>query len=219
VAYRLRERGVNVSVATFSGSEKLPESPDVVFIGNGPWAAAALCLELLRAHTQTLKTWLSNGASFFAVGTGAEILSENIVSARGSSSTGLGIFPFSAHRDQERLVGYNTCESPLGQIVGFYDLSSVWVRNKTASPLGRCAIGPYRVAREDGVLIGTSIATQIGGPLLALNPHVADWIIQNVATRRNLSLESSPLAADPLAKNARQAILDNMDQVFSTMAL
>lgn len=219
VAYRLRERGIDVSIKTFSGTEDLPESPDVVFMGNGPWAAAVRSLDVLRPHGKKLQEWARQGISFCAVGTGAEILSEKIVSPHGTPTLGLGVFPFTAHRDEARLVGYNTCESALGQIVGFSDVSSVWVRSETASFLGHGTIGPKRMSRDDGVLMGASIATQIGGPLLALNPHIADWIIGKVAARRKLSLAATELPTDSLATKARQVILDNMDQVFTTIAL
>ena len=219
VVYRLRERGFTVQVETYSGEGSLPEAPDAVFIGNGPWAAALRALDVLRpAHAQ-LQAWMSAGVPFFAVGTGAEILSKMIASRDGVETPGLALFPFSVARDRQRLVAYSDCASRLGRIVGFADLSSEWTLDAGVEPLGHCVIGAKRISREDGVLTDSSIATQMGGPLLALNPHIADWCAERIVTKAGGTLNPTPLPTDVLAEKARGVILDNMDQVFTTIAL
>jgi len=219
VAYRLRERGFDVNVSTFSAGDSLDDKTGAVFIGNGPWAAAVQALEVLTPWRETLHRWLEAGVPFFAVGTGAEILSRTITLRDGQEIPGLGLFPFTVTRDRERLVGYNDCDSPIGRIVGFSDLSSEWTRDQSAEPLGHGVIGVTRLARDDGVVLGSSIATQLGGPVLALNPDVADWFAQRIVTHAGGVFDALPLPTDLLAANARAVILDNMDHVFTTIAL
>ena len=219
VVYRLRERGLTVEVETYSGDGSLPEAPDAVFIGNGPWAAALRALDTLRPAQAKLQHWMSAGVPFFSVGTGAEILSKNVTSRDGSETAGLALFPFSVARDRQRLVAYSDCSSRLGRIVGFADLSSEWTLDAGVEPLGHCVIGAKRVARDDGVLTHSSIATQMGGPLLALNPHIADWCVERIVTNAGGIFQVTSLPTDVLAEKARAVILDNMDQVFTTIAL
>jgi hypothetical protein len=219
VAYRLRERGFDVNVATVAAGDELPAVPGAVFIGNGPWAAAQRALEAMAPWRETLHAWLAAGVPFFAVGTGAEILAKTITMRDGHDVSGIGLFPFSVARDRERLVAYNDCKSPLGRIVGFSDLSSEWIRDAGAEALGTGVLGAKRVVRDDGVIRGSSIATQLGGPILALNPHIADWLAEKIVAHAGGTFEATTLPTDALAENARAVILNNMDQVFTTIAL
>lgn len=219
VAYRLRERGFDVKVSSFAAKDSLSGAPDAVFIGNGPWSAAHRALEAMAPWRKTLLDWLSAGVPFFAVGTGAEILATTITMRDGQEITGLGVFPFTVLRDRDRLVAYNDCASRLGRIVGFSDLSSEWNRDENTEPFGGGVLGAKRVTRDDGVILGSSIATQLGGPVLALNPHVADWFAEKIVAHVGGVFDATPLPTDTLAENARAVILDNMDQVFTTIAL
>jgi hypothetical protein len=54
---------------------------------------------------------------------------------------------------------------------------------------------------------------------LALNPHVADWFAEKIVDHAGGEFDATPLPTDILAENARAVILDNMDQVFTTIAL
>jgi CobQ-like glutamine amidotransferase family enzyme len=219
VAYRLRERGFDVKVSTYSSGDGLGDKPGAVFIGSGPWAAAQRALDALAPVRSTLRDWFSAGVPFFAVGTGAEILARTITLRDGHEISGLDLFPFTVVRDRDRLVAYNDCDSRLGRIVAFSDLSSEWRCDDTAEPLGHGVIGGKRVARNDGVICASSIATQLGGPVLALNPHIADWVAERIVERAGGAFDATPLPTDSLAENARAVILDNMDQVFTTIAL
>ena len=219
VAYRLRERGVDVTVETFAAGDSLSGATGAVFIGNGPWSAAHRALEAMAPWRKTLHAWLSAGVPFFAVGTGAEIFARTITLRDGHEISGLGVFPFTVLRDRERLVAYNDCSSRLGRIVGFSDLSSEWNLDENTEALGTGVIGAKRVARDDGVIMGSSIATQLGGPVLALNPHIADWFAEKIVAHAGGVFDATPLPTDVLAENARAVILDNMDQVFTTIAL
>lgn len=219
VAYRLRERGIDVKVAKVTAGDDLPAAPGAVFIGNGPWAAAQRALDAMAPWRKTLNSWLAAGVPFFAVGTGAEILARNITMREGHDLSGLALFPFDVARDRDRFVGYNDCDSRLGRIVGFSDLSSEWIRDDGAVPLGTGVLGARRVVRDDGVIMGSSIATQLGGPVLALNPHIADWLAEKIVAHAGGTFVATPLPTDVLAENARTVILNNMDQVFTTIAL
>lgn len=219
VAYRLRERGFTVNVATVAAGDELPAVPGAVFIGNGPWAAAQRALVAMAPWRDTLHAWWAAGVPFFAVGTGAEILARTITMRDGYEVSGFGLYPFAVSRDRDRLVGYNDCDSRLGRIVGFSDLSSEWSRDDGVEPLGAGVLGAKRVVRDDGVIMGSSIATQLGGPVLALNPHIADWLAEKIVTHAGGTFEATRLPTDTLAENARAVILNNMDQVFTTIAL
>lgn len=217
--YRLRQRGVDTELIAVSTADALPASADIVVIGTGPWSAAQRISHERDGMGARLSQWFDNGTSFVAMGTGAELLGQTIQLPTGQECPGLGIFPLTATRDAKRLVGYIDSTGPLGRMVGFGDLSSVWNRPVDATALGHAVIGPGRLPLEEGVLVGRSFATQIGGPVLPLNPALADWIIEGALERSGTSMEMTPLAIDDVARRAREVILDNFDQVFTTMAL
>lgn len=217
--FRLRERGVATALTEVARIDDMPGAADLVVIGTGPWSAAERILPQLEVMGSRLRSWFDEGVPFVAVGTGAEVLGESIRLVSGRNVPGLGLFPLTARRDAKRVVGYVESNGPLGRLVGFGDLSSVWERSGDAPALGSAIVGPRRLEMEDGVIVGNSLATQIGGPVLPLNPDVADWIIRVVLARRGQDVELGPLAVDDVAEHARGVILDNFDQVFTTIAL
>jgi CobQ-like glutamine amidotransferase family enzyme len=215
---RLRRAGVDVSLVEHHAGDSLPAEADLVLVGNGPLSAMRNVYDDLVANTDRLRGYLASGVPFFAYGSGAELLSRQITLLDGSVLEGLGIFAFSATRTTKRKVGYVLADTAVGQIAGFEDNASDWILDDGAVPFGTLVFGGGNGdGKAEGVRFASSIATQVGGPILPLNPALTDSLIKAIADRRGLgAIASAPHDdLDRYAAKAREVIIENAKHVFS----
>lgn len=215
---RLERAGIDVSVHRHSAGGTLPNAVDLVIVGNGPVSAIRNIYADLQSVAAELTSWEAAGVPFFAYGAGAELLGAGITLTDGSTIDGLGIFPFRAMRVSARNVGYVLVESSVGQIAGFEDNASRWQLAEGADAFGALVAGSGNGdGTREGVRSGESIATQIGGPVLPLNPALTDSLIRVIAQRQGFEYRTGDghSELDRLAAGARAVIVDNVKHVFS----
>jgi CobQ-like glutamine amidotransferase family enzyme len=220
---RLERAGIAVTVLEHRVGDDFPADADLVLVGNGPLSAMRNVYDDLQRIAPTLRALADSGVPIFAYGSGAELLGHDITLLDGTVTHGLGIFPFHAVRVAERTVGYVLVDSDSGQVVGFEDNASVWKLDAAAVPFGRLVEGggngDGRTGDEgtEGVRRGASIATQIGGPVLPLNPAVTDAILDSIAERKGLeySVGTEHFQLDRFASQARAVMVANAKHVFS----
>ncbi len=214
---RLSRAGIAVTVVEHNAGDTLPTAADLVVVGNGPLSAMRNVYPDLRANAEVLRSWTGAGVPLFAYGSGAELLGHSIRLLDGSTIEGLGILPFSTTRVTERKVGYVLTDTGFGPLVGFEDNASTWTLDPDATALGTVQVGGGNGDGREGVIAGGSIGTQVGGPVLPLNPVLTDALLGMVAAR--LDAEYVPSAADArldeYAARARDVIVANAKHVFS----
>ena len=220
VSHRLSASGIDNEIIGWSGSSELPQNPAAVFIGNGPWSAASLALQRLEASRDALVGFFDQGIPFFAVGVGAELLGREITLPDGQVVSGLGIFPMTVQREADRRVGYMRVSSADGDVIGFGDFASLWHIDDGEQPLGNAVVGD-RVNQifSEGLVSRGSIATRLGGPALPLNPMLTNRFIAGLAQNSGFSFNANPLPVDDYANHARALIVNNLNSVFTTIAL
>ena len=218
---RLTAAGVDSEVVEYRRGDQLPASTDLVVVGGGPLSAVRNIYTDLLVNGARLHEWAAAGTTFFAYGSGAELLGHSVEllpegENGGGALEGLGIFPFRARRVRERTVGYVVVEAEVGRLVGFEDNASVWTVDDGARPLGTVVTGDGNGDGTEGVVAGASVATQMGGPLLPLNPLLTDALVASAAGARGIELTAAvPSALDDYARKAREVMTVNASHVFS----
>lgn len=215
---RLERAGVAVRVVEHRVGDTFPADADLVLVGNGPLSAMRNVYDDLQSIAGTLRGLAASGVSIFAYGSGAELLGHDITLLDGTMIDGLGIFPFHAVRVPERTVGYVLTDTPFGRVVGFEDNASQWKLDVGVSPFGTLVAGGGNGdSSTEGVRIGKAIATQIGGPVLPLNPSVTDAILDAIAERQGFeyAVGTEHFQLDRYAAQARAVIVANAKHVFS----
>lgn len=221
IRVRLEHAGHTVTVVCHTVGADLPHAVDLILVGNGPLSAMRNVHGDLLRVAEKLGSFRASGVPLFAYGSGAELLGNSITLQDGSTLAGLGLLPFHATRVAERTVGYVVIDTPFGQVVGFEDNASMWVLEPSATPLGILEVGGGNGSGQvEGVLDGSAIATQVGGPVLPLNPLLTDAIIAFMASRRGFATETtgvgdSNVDLEQYAARAREVILSNAKHVFS----
>ena len=213
---RLTAAGIEHDLVEYRRGDEFPANADAVIVGSGPLSAMRNIHADLTANADTLRGWAAEGVPIFAYGSGAELLSHGIDLIDGGTMDGAGIFAFRVARVTERKVGYILVNTAWGQLVGFEDNASVWKLDQSATSLGTVTAGSGNGDGHEGAVAGASIATQIGGPVLPLNPRLGDQLVAAVAARLGIDI-APPVATeiDEYARKAREVIVANAAHVFS----
>lgn len=215
---RLVRAGFDVSVVEHRVGDAFPTDADLVLVGNGPVSAIRNIYDDLGAIAPALRALETNGTPIFAYGSGAELLGHDLTLLDGTTLDGFGLFPFRTKRVTKRKVGYIIVDTQLGQVVGFEDNASLWQLDAGATPFGAVVAGEGNGdGTGEGVVVGASIATQVGGPVLPLNPLLTDALIRSIVSRRRFEYAPSTAHADldRYATRAREVISANAKHVFS----
>ena len=217
LATRLERAGLAADVVRYRAGDVLTSDPDLVVVGNGPLSAVRTVYDDFLGLGERLIDLATAGMPILAYGAGAELLSREIALLDGSTLPGIGLFPFRTVRTTVRTVGYIIVDTAHGQVAGFEDNASRWELDAGAAVLGTIVAGGGSAVSSEGVLFRSSIATQVGGPVLPLNPLLTDALIDSAVQRRGL--EYAPGAAtaqlDTFALKAREVIVANAKHVFS----
>lgn len=221
---RARLAGLAADHIAYRRGDKLPADVDAVVIGGGPVSAMRNVHADLLAMGPALKELAADGVVFFGFGSGAELLGHDIRLQDGSTLEGVGILPFRAVRTGKRAVGYIKTVKNGVTVVGFEDHASRWDLDDGAEPLGFIEAGQGNQDeqpenRKEGVRRDALVGTQIGGPVLPLNPVLTDELLGLAAQRRGIDYTPGEAHArlDHYAEKARGVILDNLNHTFHTI--
>ncbi|WP_349903009.1 type 1 glutamine amidotransferase [Parafrigoribacterium humi] len=218
ITARLNRAGVQTSVVQHTAGDALPNDVDLVVVGSGPVSAIRNIHADLLSNAGALRSLSDAGVPFFAYGAGAELLGRSIRLLDGAELAGVRLFPFTTVRIERHRVGYTIVDSEFGQLAGFEDNASLWHLDAGAHPLGRLVAGNGNSdSKQEGVRVANSVATQVGGPILPLNPALTDAIIRSVVDRLGIDYVVGAAHADldHYALKAREVIVDHADHVFS----
>jgi CobQ-like glutamine amidotransferase family enzyme len=213
---RLRWSGVESEIEVFDGSGTVSEQVDAVFVGSGTLAGATSALGDLMPHSRRLLSLADNGVPFLALGLGWEILGQSIALIDGTTLSGIGVFPSTSARSIDRASSECFGFDDAGNLTtGFANHSATLELLGGALPLITLRVGygnssavDARQRPDEGLMHLNLMAARMNGPLLPLNPHLADRFIALVAKRSGFRYQLGPEATlpDGFAQKAREEL-------------
>lgn len=182
---RMSLAGVPTTRVGHEPGDELPERVDIVTIGTGPESALRAVAEDVARIAPTLRAWAADGVPFLAVTAGMHLLGQE-VGMRSGSITGAGVFPLTTAPRAARALSHSfIVDSPFGRLIGVENHGAV-VTVHDAEPLGAVVKGIGNGDGSEGIRTGNAIGTHMHGPVLAMNPLLADHIIGVAAGRAGL---------------------------------
>lgn len=212
---RLQWRGIEAIVKQHDVGDDLESAVDLVHIGSGPLSSQRIVHADVLHIAPALRDLAASGVPFLAVAGGWQLLGHQLVTSDGELITGAGVFPTRATLGAERHVGEAVVESPDGTLAGFENHSASTMLDDGAEPLGTVVEGfgngaDANGSRVEGVRVGESVGTHLHGPVLPMNPVLADRLLAAALATGGYELPqpiTGELAtADRFAANARSAI-------------
>lgn len=174
LAERARRRHVEVVVETVKFGDSLPRA-DVYMLGGGEDGPQRQATDALR-RDGTLAARMSDGAQVLAVCAGLQILGHSFTVQGGADHGGLGLVDLVTKRGERRRVGELLVRVGGDELVGFENHGGVTMLG-TEQALGVVRVGYGNDGTSDGVRTASLIGTYAHGPVLALNPWLADEIL------------------------------------------
>ncbi len=219
LAVRARAYGLDIRISDVHRGDAMPSDVDLVHVGSGPTDSLALVLPDIRRHSSELAKLRDAGVPFVAISAGWFALSESVTFVDGITQPGAGVFPCIVRLTESRAVGEVALVTEFGIVTGFENHSS-FVLDGGLPRFGKMTHGIGSDAslaqseRWDGVLMGSSIGTNVHGPLLPMNPAIADALIRAAMVRRvplwEIPVTEQVAILDDFASRSRQAVIDRL---------
>jgi CobQ-like glutamine amidotransferase family enzyme len=198
---RCRRRGIQAEVMVVDPGQAVPALADVYLLGGAEDAMQEAAARLLANQT-ALPSAAERGAPVLAVCAGYQLLGQAFPGSDGTPVPGLGLLDVTSVRGENRAVGHlatNGSRLPhVPSVLGFENHRGRTVLGPEAEPLAHVSTGIGNGDGTEGAIQGHVVGTYAHGPVLALNPSLADLI---------LSWVLGPLAPldDTNAERAREA--------------
>lgn len=220
---RLQWAGIQSSRHEVRSESDLPSSIDAVFIGSGTLSGALEALALMRSFQKRISDLAASGVPIFALGLGWEILGQEIKLLDGTKVQGLGVYPSKSTRIENRA----SCEAfgfdSSGYLTAGYanHASEIELLNG-ANPLidltsgyGNSSRVKAPEASGEGLIAENLMAARLNGPLLPLNPHLADSFLGLVAKHSGFQYTQSSDEAREVDEYALSARTDLKQRLLS----
>jgi CobQ-like glutamine amidotransferase family enzyme len=223
LAQRARWAGIPVELVRVEARDRLPtDRPAAVVLGSSVDAEVAGVRADLASYAGALGDWMAEGVPVLAVGTGWEILAEQVDLESGSIE-GLGLLPGRAVRVTERATGDLVVDTAVGRLVGFENHArgfslpadaESWgavvrgIGNGGLSSSGTLSSEAHNL--REGSVRGATLGTHLHGPVLAKNPAVADAMLSDSFGPSYSATSPEASRADSLAASARALILGRL---------
>ncbi|NMI01664.1 type 1 glutamine amidotransferase [Pseudonocardia acidicola] len=184
LAQRLRWRGIPADVHRVTARDTPPAGCDIYLLGGGEDIAQYYAASWLQRH-RGLRHALDTRAHILAVCAGMQILGHTMTDATGHHHRGLGLLDLTTAPRSQRAVGQilTRCSLPgVGLLTGFENHRGATSLGAGAQPLGQvvAGIGNGAGPAAEGIVTDRVIATYLHGPVLARNPTLADYLLQQV---------------------------------------
>ena len=188
VAVALRRLGHHVALLDVDSPSDLVSTVDLVCIGSGSGStlrpAATDMMSLLGALSQ----WKDEGAWFFGVGTGWDLLGQTLTLPDGTEMQGAGVFPSVADHRAGRFSGEIAGTDYRGRpSAGYVNQVGTTELSGGVEPLMKVRSSSSDYPAVEGLVGPSMMATKLGGPALALNPHWLEDIVRGLLHTRGLS--------------------------------
>ena len=205
---RAADRDIPVELVAVQPGEPLPRSGDIYLLGGGEDAKQTAAAQELRADGGLLAA-AQRGAAVLGICAGYQLLGETFLGVGGVVAQGLGMLDVRTDRLSTRAVG-NVLANPgweleIDELIGFENHGGATTLGPEAKPLARIevGIGNGDGTGSEGAVTGRVLGTYLHGPVLALNPTLADWLLST-------AVGPMPAIDDSLIDRLRRHRLDEV---------
>ncbi len=179
---RARWRGIDASVTEVGLDDDLPQC-DLLFMGGGTDRIQAVVAADLQRLAGPLRDAVEGGAVVVGVCGGYQLMGRAYEAADGSMLEGLGLIDAETRSGPGRLTGDVVGRGRLMDrdfdVVGFENHGGRTILGAAAEPLIRVQRGNGNNGEDggEGAVQGRVIGTYLHGPVLPLNPDLADLLL------------------------------------------
>ncbi|MFY9783999.1 MAG: hypothetical protein WAK12_10770 [Acidimicrobiales bacterium] len=187
LAERARRRGFEVRVENVGIDDEMPDA-SIYLLGGGEDGPQRLGADLLRRSSFPSRA--RDGSFVLAVCAGLQVLGTSFAVEGDDEYEGLGLVPAQTHRGVRRSVGDLVVRVDGRRLVGFENHGGKTTLEDGLEPLGTVERGVGNDGAVDGYRTATMWASYAHGPVLAMNPWLADEVLAKVLGQELQPLET-----------------------------
>ncbi len=180
---RLRMREIDAEVVPITLNDPVPESLDLYTLGGAEDSAQRLATRHLSKYPGLQKASM-RGVPVLAICAAIQILGHWYETTDGERVEGISLFDVTTTPRETRAIGEVVTEPVhgglTGRLSGFENHRGGTTLGPDAQPLGKTihGIGNGVGDGREGVVQGSVIGTYMHGPVLARNPELADYLLE-----------------------------------------
>ena len=206
---RAEWHGYQVVLHSYNPGDEWPSEVDLIVGGGGQDSGQSIIQDDLLAIGDRLQQLADDDVPMLMICGLYQLFGKFFRTKDGATIRGIGLLDIETHAGPERLIGNITTSSPdFGQIVGYENHSGLTYLGSDVQPLGTVTRGAGNNGQDgiEGARYRNVIGTYLHGSLLPKNPAIADWLIEQAATRRYGNFEPTVID-DRFALQARTIAL------------
>lgn len=219
---RLNWWGVDTQLHDVRAGDDLPDYADIVVLGSGTSSVVGAAANEFTRWREGLHRFNEQGSLWCGIGLGGDLLGQSVTTAKGEVYQGLGLTPISSRQGGPRFSAEVRGKDAKGRAIAGYlndqtaregsHVTSLVTLDVTVATqwLGYTSITEQGVL-ADGVAQENVWVSTLSGPLLALNPALADDILYSWSNQHDTPLPEHTAThqlADFRAEKARAGIFD-----------
>ncbi|MEP6480700.1 MAG: cobyric acid synthase [Rhodoglobus sp.] len=186
---RLELAGHAVQVLGHAPGDTIPGGIDLIAIGSGPVSALRAIAADIGSLGTGIRTLVDDGVPLLAVGGGFHVLGQELVLGDGEMR-GAGVFDMVTDATAPRVVtGAFIVDTALGRLIGIENHGATITLADGQAAFGVAVTGRGNGDGAEGASRANAMGTHLHGPVLAMNPVLADHLIGRALTRRGLSYQ------------------------------
>lgn len=184
---RAEWHGYNVKLSSYNPGDKWPSDVDIIVGGGGQDSGQSIIQDDLLAIGDNLKKLADDDLPMLMICGLYQLFGNFFRTKDGDTIRGIGLLDIETHAGPERLIGNIVVSSTeFGDIIGYENHSGLTYLGQDTLPLGMVTSGAGNNGqdRTEGARYKNVIGSYLHGSLLPKNPAIADWLIEQAATRR-----------------------------------
>lgn len=184
---RLEWSGYTVELMEYNPGDTFPADVDLIVGGGGQDSGQDAIQQDLQNIGPKLIELANQGVPMLMICGMYQLFGNFFKTRQGEIIKGIGLLEIETYGGAERLIGNIVTKSDLfGDIIGYENHSGQTYLGKNLKPLGQVYRGAGNNGKDatEGVIYKNVIGTYLHGSLLPKNPAIADWLLEQAATRK-----------------------------------
>ncbi len=178
---RAERRGIRVEFVDVIGTDPVPDDGDIYLLGGGDHAPSGRIAERL-GRSGALARAVDRGAAVLAVGAGQRVLGRRFDDGDATGVAGLGLLDTVSERAVDppppgEVVVDTDPSLGIGRLIGWRGTGHRLRSGVRVRPLGVVVADRPGPTVHEGVHTTGIVGTDLHGPVLALNPALADLVL------------------------------------------
>ena len=187
VSQRAKWHGYEPKVIGYNPGDTFPDDVDIIVGGGGQDSGQDKIQKDLLAIGPRLRQLATDGTPMLMICGLYQLFGKYFKTQDGHTIEGIGLLNITTVAGPERLIGNIVTQSnEFGQIVGYENHSGQTFLGDETEPFGTVVRGAGNNGKDEfeGARWHNVIGSYLHGSLLPKNPAIADWLIEQAATKK-----------------------------------